>query len=196
MDSLFKAFAEFAEEVQIPVLSTSAEMERVFAPMKIPRYSELGLLSDERDTVVLELRLTDMGFASVFLVLKDGARQILFSGRDQEELMIVLKAAKLGASLAYASVVLGREPAGRRRHRDCSGHRVCLVRGAGMKFRLDIELGNDAMQTSTDIRNTLATVQMEVGIIFDGSPVRKMKIRDTNGNTVGFWEIVEDVEGQ
>jgi len=65
-----------------------------------------------------------------------------------------------------------------------------------MKFRLDIDLGNDAMQTSSDIRNTLATVQMEVGIIFDGSPVRKMKIRDTNGNTVGFWEIVEDVEGQ
>jgi len=103
MDSLFKAFAEFAEEVQIPVLSTSAEMERVFAPMKIPRYSELGLLSDERDTVVLELRLTDVDSAAVFLVLKDGERRILFSGRDSEELERELEAARLGASLAYAS---------------------------------------------------------------------------------------------
>lgn len=63
-----------------------------------------------------------------------------------------------------------------------------------MKFLLQIELGNDAMQTGQDVasaldliaepRATLPTLTM----LSDGD---SGNIRDSNGNTVGKWEVVE-----
>lgn len=59
-----------------------------------------------------------------------------------------------------------------------------------MKFKLEIELGNDAMQSNVDIETALQAVarnyhkaglaKPDTGRIFDG-----------NGNAVGKWEVLE-----
>ena len=54
-----------------------------------------------------------------------------------------------------------------------------------MKFTLEIELGNDAMRTANDVANALDRIADEV--LFVGLTGRA--IRDTNGNTVGKWEV-------
>lgn len=67
-----------------------------------------------------------------------------------------------------------------------------------MKFTLEIELGNEAMQFYSDITeaviatnhrirassNLMAADRPKTG---DGG-----KIRDLNGNTVGKWEVTDD----
>ena len=63
-----------------------------------------------------------------------------------------------------------------------------------MKFTLEIELGNDAMQTPADVRETLMDIAALKGTLahltkfgcFDAG-----NIRDVNGNIVGKWEVVE-----
>jgi hypothetical protein len=58
-----------------------------------------------------------------------------------------------------------------------------------MKFVLEVELGNDAMQTGSDVLNALSdslkdeeTLPLEVGV---GG-----RLWDENGNTVGKWEVI------
>ena len=51
------------------------------------------------------------------------------------------------------------------------------------KFKCEIELGNDAMQSNEQIARALldvadALLSTDIG-----------NIRDENGNTVGFWEV-------
>lgn len=61
-----------------------------------------------------------------------------------------------------------------------------------MQFILKIELGNDAMRTQHDVRAAiyeafsceLAVITLQAGDI--------SRIYDTNGNTVGKWEVIED----
>ncbi|MEK6794903.1 MAG: hypothetical protein AABZ39_09010 [Spirochaetota bacterium] len=54
-------------------------------------------------------------------------------------------------------------------------------------FRLQIELGNDAMQSRNDILVALKNVAIRIiGGEDDG------KIMDENGNTVGNFKITED----
>ena len=54
-------------------------------------------------------------------------------------------------------------------------------------FRLQIELGNDAMQSRRDIFVALKKVAIKIiGGMNDG------KIMDENGNTVGEYEIREE----
>lgn len=57
-----------------------------------------------------------------------------------------------------------------------------------MKFRLEITLGNDAMQTFADIREALLLCADNLG---EGAPESgdSKRIGDLNGNTVGRWEI-------
>lgn len=71
-----------------------------------------------------------------------------------------------------------------------------------MKFVLEIELGNDAMQTANDIARALHNAAGTIGseglvfgdgqdeIPFDYIPKpQTVVIRDDNGNAVGSWEI-------
>ena len=53
------------------------------------------------------------------------------------------------------------------------------------RFKLEIRLGNDAMQTMDDIAGALERVA--VGNIHDGRDTGR--IFDYNGNTVGTWSI-------
>jgi fido (protein-threonine AMPylation protein) len=70
-----------------------------------------------------------------------------------------------------------------------------------MKFTLEIELGNDAMQTPAQIANALHDVEGRLrdthsmlrgnGISFEFTPSGIHPFRDANGNTVGKWEVSE-----
>lgn len=57
------------------------------------------------------------------------------------------------------------------------------------KFKLEIRLGNDAMQTMLDIADALERVAgaCAVGGIYDGRD--SGRIFDYNGNAVGTWSI-------
>lgn len=62
-----------------------------------------------------------------------------------------------------------------------------------MTFKLQIKLGNDAMQTGVDIADALRT---HADLLEEYSNRQlansgKHGIRDTNGNTVGFWTVAK-----
>lgn len=63
-----------------------------------------------------------------------------------------------------------------------------------MKFILKIDLENDAMHTQHDVAAALRDVAESLGEL-DTSPFAfavysgKGKIRDINGNVVGYWEV-------
>ena len=61
------------------------------------------------------------------------------------------------------------------------------------KFLLEIETGNDAMQTGEDISEVLIRVAKGINpdFVTDGA-TGKRKILDLNGNTVGFYQISDD----
>jgi hypothetical protein len=61
-----------------------------------------------------------------------------------------------------------------------------------MKFVLDIELGNDAMQNWSDIAWALYDVAR--GIRTEAPMIASCgaRIKDVNGNTVGSWSIVDE----
>jgi hypothetical protein len=63
------------------------------------------------------------------------------------------------------------------------------------KFKLEIELGNDAMRKAWEVGDAVesamahhATDRLKVG---DGG-----RIMDVNGNKVGSWKVVEEKEGK
>ena len=60
-----------------------------------------------------------------------------------------------------------------------------------MKFTLEIELGNDGMQSIEEIESAIHK-SLHLAI-YDGLFVRKLvdseKIWDENGNTVGKWQV-------
>jgi hypothetical protein len=61
------------------------------------------------------------------------------------------------------------------------------------KFKLEIELGNDAMQDQTDIATSLKKIASDLMCKrFFGEEVvpEKQNIFDRNGNRVGFWRVV------
>ena len=61
-----------------------------------------------------------------------------------------------------------------------------------MKFQLEIELGNDAMQTLDDVITALKASRKSLA---DGGDVLNAHdrdiLRDENGNTVGSWKVVK-----
>jgi hypothetical protein len=62
-----------------------------------------------------------------------------------------------------------------------------------VKFTLEIELGNDAMQTPEDVTDALEEVVKQIrDRHWDGWTPGGESIRDINGNTVGRWSLVED----
>jgi hypothetical protein len=61
-----------------------------------------------------------------------------------------------------------------------------------MKFTLEIELGNDAMQTCDDLGRAIREVSEEFLDIMDAPTlVSDILLKDINGNTVGKWEVVD-----
>ena len=65
-----------------------------------------------------------------------------------------------------------------------------------MKFTLEIEMGNDAMQTYSDICLALKNLKFASRLYIrqtNGSPHDGdgSKIMDRNGNSVGWWEVSE-----
>jgi hypothetical protein len=61
------------------------------------------------------------------------------------------------------------------------------------QFSLTIELGNDAMQSTTDVADALRAVAdyiAGIGDLPDGDwHLDAGSVRDMNGNTVGSWEV-------
>jgi hypothetical protein len=61
-----------------------------------------------------------------------------------------------------------------------------------MKFVLEIELGNDAMQTGTDVLRAIReSLKGEEGLPLDAGTAGILW--DENGNTVGKWEVKRDL---
>jgi hypothetical protein len=63
------------------------------------------------------------------------------------------------------------------------------------QFILNIELGNEAMQHPQDVAIALRRVGQVLDLdAFDWGPPQEQwaLIRDSNGNTVGRWSLVED----
>ena len=58
-----------------------------------------------------------------------------------------------------------------------------------MKFTLTIELGNDAMQTDTDIRDVLHATAYKARLSNPPEDGDEGSVHDYNGNTVGKWEV-------
>lgn len=58
-----------------------------------------------------------------------------------------------------------------------------------MRFKLEIELGSDAMQTSNDIARALRCVAGYAALESAQRP-EPVSIQDREGNTVGSWEVV------
>lgn len=65
-----------------------------------------------------------------------------------------------------------------------------------LKFFLEIELGDDAMQTNEDVASALrdtANYIGGIGVYEEGEQIRwhldAGHITDVNGNTVGEWEV-------
>ena len=64
-----------------------------------------------------------------------------------------------------------------------------------VKFTLEIELGNDAMQTPFDVSIALAALGARFAARENwGAPTGQTDagtLRDRNGNTVGRWQVVD-----
>ena len=61
-----------------------------------------------------------------------------------------------------------------------------------MKLIIEIELGNDAMQTGQHVARVLRDVARRVKAAYV-SPIDRpdeRRIRDENGNTIGTWRVI------
>lgn len=66
-----------------------------------------------------------------------------------------------------------------------------------MKFKLEIEMGNAAFENANEV-NVIETSELKAilnrlqrTVLLDFVRVGSGKVLDTNGNTVGAWEISE-----
>lgn len=62
-----------------------------------------------------------------------------------------------------------------------------------MKFKLEIEMGNDAMLTAWDVIKAVKRVMSRL-TISDFNVGSRGRIMDVNGNKVGSWVVVGDEE--
>lgn len=59
------------------------------------------------------------------------------------------------------------------------------------QFILKINLGNDAMYTSGDIAKKLEEIAMSIPVMHgDEFVIPRQRLRDDNGNSVGYYEVV------
>lgn len=62
------------------------------------------------------------------------------------------------------------------------------------KFKLNIEMGNDAMQTPRELAEALRELATRVESIEEDETNAGAKVLDDNGNEVGAWEYDVEVE--
>ena len=62
------------------------------------------------------------------------------------------------------------------------------------KFRLNIEMGNDAMQTPRELAEALRELATRVESIAEDETQVSAKVLDDNGNEVGSWEYEVELE--
>lgn len=62
-------------------------------------------------------------------------------------------------------------------------------------FKLEIELGNDAMKTAFHVSTALVQVANKLRKLRSTAPGTEAKIMDDNGNSVGRWEFAQDDPG-
>lgn len=62
-----------------------------------------------------------------------------------------------------------------------------------MKFKLEIELGNDAMQSGRDVADALNNVAFQLQDVTMRLEEMGGMVVDENGNTVGAWQVEEEV---
>jgi hypothetical protein len=60
-----------------------------------------------------------------------------------------------------------------------------------MKFTLEIDLGNDAMQTGSDVAAALRRLAVKLSDSLFDEGADHGRIMDLNGNKVGTWEVSE-----
>lgn len=64
------------------------------------------------------------------------------------------------------------------------------------RFRIEIELGNDAMQTEEDVARLLSETARKLRAktihLYHGGDYPSGALRDVNGNKVGQWEVCEE----
>jgi hypothetical protein len=64
-----------------------------------------------------------------------------------------------------------------------------------MKFKLEIELGNDAMKDQMDVSMILRKIANYLGVhgcfAMEDVPLKKNCIFDRNGNRVGHWKVTK-----
>jgi hypothetical protein len=62
-----------------------------------------------------------------------------------------------------------------------------------MKFLLEIQLGNDATQTGSDVAEALRRIAIQIDADFAGWDLDadQGKVYDINGNSVGTWGVCE-----
>lgn len=66
-----------------------------------------------------------------------------------------------------------------------------------MKFLLEIELGNDGMQTIQDLAWALSEQGSLLTTASETAPrPERWAIHDRNGNTVGKWKVIDDTPTQ
>jgi hypothetical protein len=61
-----------------------------------------------------------------------------------------------------------------------------------MKFSLEIELGNEAMQTYADIAQAVRLIFADFSNRHENAEDDAGRIYDANGNRVGQWNITEN----
>ena len=60
-----------------------------------------------------------------------------------------------------------------------------------MKFVMEVELGNDGLQSSLDLSNVLAKVAMRLAHgHYDLTQEMDKGVMDCHGNTVGSWHLI------
>jgi hypothetical protein len=64
-----------------------------------------------------------------------------------------------------------------------------------MKFKLEIELGNDAMKDQMDVAMALRKIINDLNVHgcldMEDVPLKKNCIFDRNGNRVGHWKVTK-----
>jgi hypothetical protein len=58
-----------------------------------------------------------------------------------------------------------------------------------MNFVLTINLGNEAMKTSSDVARLLHDLADKIGVRGEFKKGQDASLRDLNGNLVGYWRV-------
>lgn len=61
-----------------------------------------------------------------------------------------------------------------------------------MRLRIEIELGNDAMQTGSNVIESIVRSRLSATGSEPFQEGEKGKLFDANGNNVGYWRVIKE----